>query len=276
MNKWMENKDIRFLLGGKREDYPTSESEKLLAVVKKYKPSLERVFVRDFSCEADIANFGYSEDIFKILIAPHAAFDTTNLNDRSIVMRLQLEGLSCILTGDAIGSVTDAILSKYEDKREDLISIVYQACHHGSDRYESNDEDFIRAVTPKCTVFSSGQKHKHPSSKVVRRVLPYAAENIPSKYHILRYNHRDDGIAVDLVDYTDISKKIIKKGDLQKGYILGVTKLKVFNTQDQRTISFKSITDTSYVVEHQGLLKETDDFSVSDIDDDILSDSESA
>ncbi|GEM_PF-6270492 len=272
-NKWMEKKDVRFLLGGKKEDYCTEESRKLLDVVHRYQPSPAKVFVRDFASETDISNFGYSTDVFKILMAPHAGFDTANLNDRSIVIRLHLRVLSCILTGDAVGTVTDAILLKYATTLGELDSVVYQACHHGSDRYESNDEVFIGAIAPECTVFSSGQKHKHPSSKVVKRVLPHATDSASGKYHILRYNHRDDGVSGDLVDGTDAGKKIVKKGDLQKGYILGVTKLKIFNTQDQRTIEFKNITDTSYVISHDGLLKDTDDFSPADVDDDVWSDS---
>jgi beta-lactamase superfamily II metal-dependent hydrolase len=234
-NDWMKNKKIRFLLGGKKEDYDlTKESQKLIEVVKRYQQT--DIFVRDFPDEDSVARFEYTDSSFKILTAPQ--FDGGDLNERSIVLRIQTDSISCILSGDATAKVTNHLLTRYVAKLAELKSAIYQACHHGADTDGSNDKRFIDAVSPECVVFSSGQRYHHPSSHVVRRVVPHIGLEA-GKYHILRYHHDDGGAAADITDTADPTRVVSHKEDLPEGYVFGITTLKIFNTQDQRTIEFK-------------------------------------
>lgn len=201
-NSWMKNRKIRFLLGGKKEDYElTTEGKHLVKLVDSYCSNGR--FVRDFPVGNITPLHGC-----QILAAPIT--DDRDLNAHSIVLCIKAGTIDALLTGDAVSQVTDAILKEYEHNPFLLKASIYQACHHGSTTHGSNDADFIRTVDPKYTVFSAGTKYKHPSSIVVRRILTHVCAQ-DDVYHILRYYHADGSEEPDDMKSDDGKKIIFKK-----------------------------------------------------------------
>ncbi|TQR19376.1 MBL fold metallo-hydrolase [Psychrobacillus vulpis] len=91
--------------------------------------------------------------------------DSSDNNEASIVLKVQYDDISFLLTGDADIGVEQTMLKHF-----DLKSTILKAGHHGSDT--SSSEDFIREVQPKVTVLSYGQDNSygHPNEDVVSRL----------------------------------------------------------------------------------------------------------
>jgi len=91
-----------------------------------------------------------------------------DLNDSSIIVRLEYQDTSFLLTGDASVVVEEELLEFY--KEEDLASDVLKVGHHGS-KYSSLLE-FLRAVDPLLAVIQSGEGNGfgHPHRLVLKRL----------------------------------------------------------------------------------------------------------
>jgi len=91
-----------------------------------------------------------------------------DLNDSSIIVRLEYQDTSFLLTGDASVVVEEELLEFY--KEEDLASDVLKVGHHGS-KYSSLLE-FLRAVDPLLAVIQSGEGNRfgHPHRLVLKRL----------------------------------------------------------------------------------------------------------
>lgn len=232
-NDWMKQKKIGFILGGKETHYNSKRASlKLLEIITRYQTN--QIFAKDFVSEDMLPDFGYPEPLFKIITAP--TNESMDLNDYSVVLRIQVGNNGCLLTGDATGLVTDHILTRYGTKLDQLKSSIYQACHHGSASHGSNDQDFINAIAPEWAIFSSGTKYNLPSDTVVKRIMPHVQKE--EKYHILRYYPLDSSVVNNIIDDEDTTKCVYYKSTLANGYVFSVTQMKIFNTQDQRTLSF--------------------------------------
>lgn len=102
--------------------------------------------------------------------------DSTNgysdLNQSSVVFKLQYGATSLLFTGDAELEAEDHMVDSYGDfLRSDLL----KAGHHGSST--SSSERFVSAVRPKHAVVSVAKfnKFRHPSKKVLRRFTEHGA-----------------------------------------------------------------------------------------------------
>lgn len=86
------------------------------------------------------------------------------LNDTSIVLRLEYKNVSFLFTGDATTNVEKEILNK------NIASTVLKVGHHGS-KY-SNSAAFIRKVNPKYAVISVGLNNEfyHPHQVVLDKL----------------------------------------------------------------------------------------------------------
>lgn len=91
--------------------------------------------------------------------------DSNDNNEASIVLKVQYEDVSFLLTGDADIGVEESMLKQYN-----LKSTILKAGHHGSDT--SSSEAFIREVQPKVTVLSYGKDNTygHPKKEVMARL----------------------------------------------------------------------------------------------------------
>lgn len=98
---------------------------------------------------------------FKVLSVGN---DKEDLNDTSIVLRLEYKNTSYLFTGDASTSVEKQILDK------DISSTVLKVGHHGS-QYSSSAQ-FLNKVKPQYSIISVGKDNKygHPKSIVLNKL----------------------------------------------------------------------------------------------------------
>ena len=89
---------------------------------------------------------------------------TNDINDNSIVMKLEYNKFSCLFTGDISKKIEQDLAKQY---RTELKSTILKVAHHGSKT--SSDESFIKQVTPKISLIGVGKNNKfgHPSKDVL-------------------------------------------------------------------------------------------------------------
>lgn len=90
-----------------------------------------------------------------------AEIDDDNVD--SIVLQVFCGESSAILTGDATGLVTKAIMDVNHARLEQLEANVLLASHHGSSTHETNDPVWIRATNPEYIFISNGHTQGHPT-----------------------------------------------------------------------------------------------------------------
>lgn len=98
---------------------------------------------------------------------------TDNINDNSIVMKLEYNNFSCLFTGDISKEIEESLVKEYGKILE---STVLKVAHHGSKT--SSAESFINTVKPKIALIGVGKNNKfgHPTNEVVEKL-----ENIKTK-----------------------------------------------------------------------------------------------
>lgn len=99
-----------------------------------------------------------------VVLAPLKVRD--EINNTSIVLKVEHAGNSILLTGDAeLGEEQDML-----ESGEDLSANVLKIGHHGS--ASSTGQDFLDAVNPESVVISCGEKNEygHPSEEVLERL----------------------------------------------------------------------------------------------------------
>lgn len=92
-----------------------------------------------------------------------------DLNNNSMVVKLQQKNFSMLLTGDIEEIAEKAMLEKYKDTNT-LQSTILKVAHHGSK--SSSTEEFLNAVKPKIALIGVGEKNTfgHPNSGVLERL----------------------------------------------------------------------------------------------------------
>ena len=121
-------------------------------------------------CETVFPRSGDSFELggasFRIL-APNSA-SSENLNDMSVVLRLEYKNTSLIFTGDAEEQSENEILEIYGIS--DLKSDVLKVGHHGSST--SSTVRFLQAVMPEYAVISCGRDNDfgHPHAVTLRKL----------------------------------------------------------------------------------------------------------
>jgi len=100
------------------------------------------------------------------VLAPVEGFAGSNLNDASIVLRLDHGGTSFLFTGDAEAGSERAMLASGQDLRADVIKIG----HHGS--RTSTSDMFLDGVQPMAAVITvgGGNRFGHPHGEVLARL----------------------------------------------------------------------------------------------------------
>ena len=109
-----------------------------------------------------------SNDIKAKILAP-VTIDEENLNNCSIVIRLEYEDTSYLFTGDAEIKELEAIA---EEEYADVLKVG----HHGS--VTSTNEDFLSQVNPSIAVISCGKNNDygHPHKEVMKYLKDYETE----------------------------------------------------------------------------------------------------
>lgn len=118
-----------------------------------------------FTVVAPGTDIRLEQGILKVL-APQQPYITgtdSDLNNNSIVMKLQYGNFTMLLTGDAEQQEEAQLVAKYGNE---LASSVLKSGHHGSRTASSNT--FLKAVNPQSVVISLGANndyhHPHPST----------------------------------------------------------------------------------------------------------------
>lgn len=90
---------------------------------------------------------------------------TNDINDNSIVMKLEYNNFSCLFTGDISKQIEKKLVKQYGNE---LKSTILKVAHHGSKT--SSDEDFINQVSPKISLIGVGKNNKfgHPNEEVLK------------------------------------------------------------------------------------------------------------
>ena len=99
--------------------------------------------------------------------------DFGDMNNNSIVMRVDAGGTSALFTGDAETEAEEVMLSR---QAAWLPCDILKVGHHGSST--SSSDSFISAVSPQLAVIScgSGNSYGHPHLEVLRRLEQHGAE----------------------------------------------------------------------------------------------------
>ena len=140
--------------------------------------------LRDEHCPVDTARSGMRATQFEgmrlYIVAPTQAFidpDTThrhpNLNNTSVVLRIQYGDVSFMFSGDAEVDAEEEMVRQYGDF---LKSTLLKTGHHGS--RTSSTQEYLDAVAPRLAVISVGRFNKfgHPSRDVIARLHAMRAE----------------------------------------------------------------------------------------------------
>ena len=100
---------------------------------------------------------------------------TDDINNNSIVMKLEYNNFSCLFTGDISKYVEQKLVKEYGNM---LKSTVLKVAHHGSKT--SSDENFIKVVNPKISLIGVGKNNKfgHPNEEVIDRLQKLRCENL--------------------------------------------------------------------------------------------------
>lgn len=107
------------------------------------------------------SEFLLGDALFKVL---YTGTDKRDLNNTSIVLRMNYKDVSFMFTGDATNTTEKKILAK------DLQSDVLKVGHHGS-QYSTSDE-FLDKVNPKYAIISvgTGNVYDHPKDITLNKL----------------------------------------------------------------------------------------------------------
>ena len=105
---------------------------------------------------------------------PKEELEYDDLNNNSLVTKIEYNKFSILFTGDIEKSEKD-ILEKY---KQNIKSDILKVAHHGSKT--SSSEEFLKAVNPKIALIGVGENNKfnHPNDEVIERL-----ENIKCKIY---------------------------------------------------------------------------------------------
>jgi len=97
------------------------------------------------------------------VLAPPAGINFMNLNNASIILRLNHGGVSFLFTGDAEAAAERALMASGQDISVDVLHVG----HHGS--RTSTTPEFLYAVNPVAAVISLGRNNRfnHPHHEVM-------------------------------------------------------------------------------------------------------------
>lgn len=108
----------------------------------------------------------FADNINLKFLAPASknGFHEKDLNNNSLVFKLQYGEFSMLFTGDIEAKTENDLVSRYGKK---LQSTVLKVAHHGSNT--SSTYNFLKAVQPQLALISCGDKEKynHPNKKVL-------------------------------------------------------------------------------------------------------------
>ena len=115
--------------------------------------------------------FAPSEDLF------------LNKNKDSMVLKLNLNGVTFLFTGDIEEESEQKILKLNAENGENLNADILKVAHHGSKT--STTENFFEAVSPKIAIIGVGKNNRygHPTDEVIERIANNNTEILRTDLH---------------------------------------------------------------------------------------------
>ncbi len=170
--------------------------EKLLPVTDTYERYLDAV--EESGAEYHAMHQGDEFQLGGALVTVLAPVseDADDLNNTSLVLKVEYGGCTCIFTGDMEETEEETILSGSYDLRADFLKVG----HHGSDT--SSGEKFLAAVQPDCAAISCGvdNSYGHPHAETLEKLKDYT-DNV--------YITAENGDIVFLYDAATNQRQII-------------------------------------------------------------------
>ena len=153
----LENMKIKNIILSKQYE-STSNFKEIMEIVANKKVNIIKVEAGEI---LRIDNFVK----FKIFSPEEKLID--DINDNSIVMKLEYNNFSCLFTGDISQVIEEKLVEEYGNA---LKSTVLKVGHHGSKT--SSAEQFINTVKPKIALIGVGKNNKfgHPNKNVLERL----------------------------------------------------------------------------------------------------------
>lgn len=150
----------------------TLSEEEIIAKVNEYNASLaedeEKVVydAKDYIRVGDEIEFG---DAKVTMLAPSSA-EYSDVNDTSIVLMVEFEGVKLLLTGDAGKESEEEMIKFANETGFDLDCDILKVGHHGS--RTANTEEFITATKPEYAVIMVGEFSEYglPDEDVIERL----------------------------------------------------------------------------------------------------------
>ena len=137
-----------------------------IPTTKTYKEFLESIYKNELIvCESKNNEYIYDVGDVKLQIISPDDITTGELNDYSIVTRLQFHNNSFLFTGDASININNYIMSNYD---KDFFDIdVLKVGHHGSST--STDDKWLKTLTPEYGIIMCGEgnEYGHPHKEIL-------------------------------------------------------------------------------------------------------------
>ena len=153
----LENLKVKNVIISKQSE--TSENFKqIMKIIRKKRINL---IVVQKGSKIKIDNFTTVD-----IISPHSENIADNMNDNSIVAKLEAYNFSILFTGDASEKIEKEIIKEKINLKSDILKV----SHHGSKTGTS--EEFLKSVKPKIALIGVGENNKfgHPTEDVIKRL----------------------------------------------------------------------------------------------------------
>ena len=100
------------------------------------------------------------------ILSPQSENIADNMNDNSIVAKLEAYNFSILFTGDASEKIEKELIKEKINLKSDILKV----SHHGSKTGTS--EEFLKSVKPKIALIGVGENNKfgHPTKDVIKRL----------------------------------------------------------------------------------------------------------
>ena len=161
----LENMKIKNIILSKQYE-STQNFEEIIELVNKKKINIIKV---------ESGNVLQIDKFVKLKIFSPPKELTDDINDNSIVIKLEYNNFSCLFTGDISKEIEVDLVKKYGNI---LKSDVLKVAHHGSKT--SSDEQFINTVKPKIALIGVGKNNKfgHPNKDVIEQLINVRRKNL--------------------------------------------------------------------------------------------------
>ena len=223
--------DIRFLLGGTKNDYcqNNKEGKKFFEYVEDR--ASQRVYrhgpflVEDIVVDPASIQLQFSHNTHLDILA---ALKSTNKNENSIISRLVHGETSVVFTGDAPNETAEIAL---RHPKFTSPSTLLQLSHHGSSTHRSNAKELFQAVQSRYFVCSSGTtQYGHPHEGVFENFFQ-AEQDLLKEFYLVKFSTKGD---IQLLDHPGSLIPIGTEGD----YTYAALRMPFFSTIVQGNLSF--------------------------------------